>query len=59
MNFGQISAETEHAMDMFENFLSEIGVEDAPTLLAQIQSQYTDEEIMATIAEPTTLAEMS
>ena len=44
---------------MFENFLAEIGVEDAPAFLAQISSEYTEDQIMDTLAHPDTLTEMS
>ena len=44
---------------MFESFLAEIGVEDAPAFLAQIASEYTEDQIMDTLAHPDTLNEMS
>jgi hypothetical protein len=46
-------------MEVFENFLAEIGAEDATNLFAQIKSELPEELVMAGIADPATYTALS
>jgi len=46
-------------MEVFENFLAQIGAEDASTLFAQIKSELPEELVMAGIADPATYTALS
>ena len=43
MDFAQIAAEKEEAIDYFSNYLAQIGIEDSETFMAQLSAEISED----------------
>ena len=52
MDFAQIAAEKEEALDYFSDYLAQIGIEDSETFMAQLSAEISEDKLHQMIIDP-------